>query len=184
MSRVLIVDDEEPCASWSRARSRWTVTTSPPPRRRRGARNPGRPGRRLRPAVDRYPDADHGRHRIGAGGGARSSRDDDFADDRFCRISANALPASTPSPTMSSPSHFRWRTSEPPSPTRWRRGPDIRIVPRSVRYTRAGYPVRRGVSIYAEKRWNTGSPAGACHRARRRRDAVAGDDGLMDGRPQ
>ena len=40
----------------------------------------------------------------------------------------------------------------------------------------AGYPVRRGLSIPLLMSRSTGSPAGACHRGRRRRDPVAGDD--------
>jgi len=40
----------------------------------------------------------------------------------------------------------------------------------------AGYPVRRGPSIPSRTPRNTGSPAGACHRAPRRADPVADDD--------
>src|SRR5713226_1861599 len=44
---------------------------------------------------------------------------------------------------------------------------------------KAGYPVFRGVSDGTGKLWRTGYSAGACHRARRRRDPVAEyDDSL------
>src|SRR5438128_10780512 len=41
----------------------------------------------------------------------------------------------------------------------------------------------RGVSDRIEKPQRTGFPAGACHRARRRRDPVAGNDIGVDGTP-
>jgi hypothetical protein len=43
-------------------------------------------------------------------------------------------------------------------------------------------PRKRGIQyaaasrLYRQRLWNTGSPAGACHRAARRADPVAGDD--------
>jgi hypothetical protein len=42
----------------------------------------------------------------------------------------------------------------------------------------SGYPVRCGFSIPSLALRNTGSPAGACHRAALRADPLAGDDGL------
>src|SRR3979490_3226144 len=41
---------------------------------------------------------------------------------------------------------------------------------------KAGHPVRCDLSILLRCLWNTGSPAGACHRAARSADPVAGDD--------
>src|SRR6266700_6691612 len=59
------------------------------------------------------------------------------------------------------------------------RGEDLRRPsrPKSSQPADAGYPVHRGFSIPLLTPRNTGSPAGACHRAARCADPVAGDDG-------
>jgi len=50
---------------------------------------------------------------------------------------------------------------------------------RSSSPAKAGDPVLRDVRDRTEKLRRTGYPAGACHRARRRRDPVAGYDGSL-----
>src|SRR6185312_15619062 len=48
---------------------------------------------------------------------------------------------------------------------------------------RSSYPAKAGIQYAAASRfnrwrlWNTGAPLGACHRARRGQDPVAGEDG-------
>jgi hypothetical protein len=52
----------------------------------------------------------------------------------------------------------------------------VSLLAKNVILREAEYPVRRSVSAVSLAPRNTGSPAGACHRAARRADPVAGDD--------
>jgi len=57
------------------------------------------------------------------------------------------------------------------------------VLPSRRRYSLLSYPAKAGYPVHSASRLKraalgTGSPAGACHRARRRRDPVPGDDAL------
>ena len=65
-----------------------------PPRQRGGRRAHARGGA-LRPFAHRHPHADHGRHRLGAGGRPGFPHGHHAADDRLMPISASAPPALT-----------------------------------------------------------------------------------------
>ena len=86
MARILIAEDEEGIRSLvARALAQDGHAVVDRQRRRRGARPARARARRIRPAADRHPHADHGWHCARAGRRARPSACRDPADDRLCR---------------------------------------------------------------------------------------------------
>jgi hypothetical protein len=81
-------------------------------------------------------------------------------------------------PAFPTPSLF-WAKNSRNDPGASRRGARTRVYTQLSSPAKAGDPVIRSVSDGMERPLRTGYPAGACHRARRRRDPVAGYDGCL-----